>query len=582
MLAGERTRDIYERVGGYPQPPLVPLPEFGDLSSLERLGIRLTPTSRRIVRAAIALTGFGAFWRRMPEGLETLLRRTNLRGPGLFAPVISATLALADDSRPLSPFERAATLVLGARSLYDDLKAGRLPADERDGQPLEMGQYPNLFSTSLIVEGKQPRVFKSTSTSQITVMSGGRIWLLEGGEATLRQLSEALAAIAGPATERPGGEQELSPAILTSAGHLLQLRIWPRLQSIPRNAESLAALRHSFLAICLDLDAAPATHAEAALLAHSGNPGNRWQHSSLQLVVFGNARACAVCNFSAYLDGNTMMRGASEIQRRAAACPLQETKPEKALPPASRLEWVLRREDLERAQASLRPLLDRQQATFEITGIGKDFFDAHGLPAVPAFVVALQRAANRLTGQRPRITQFLSMSRYRAMDLTTAEVTTPEVLEFVERWDRDASLALLRQAIDSQTRECRKARRYLNLFEMFALFLNSGTRAQRLYRSWIAGAAALLLRRLGFMQRSRREILISHPEIYPEIPVVGRPGIRLPYVKYFGLHYQILPQRIVITLMPSVTWTIPNTQVVAELKAALDALRSGAWVDQAR
>jgi hypothetical protein len=76
------------------------------------------------------------------------------------------------------------------------------------------------------------------------------------------------------------------------------------------------------------------------------------------------------------------------------------------------------------------------------------------------------------------------------------------------------------------------------------------------------------------MQRSRREILISHPEIYPEIPVVGRPGIRLPYVKYFGLHYQILPQRIVITLMPSVTWTIPNTQVVAELKAALDAIAS--------
>jgi hypothetical protein len=68
---------------------------------------------------------------------------------------------------------------------------------------------------------------------------------------------------------------------------------------------------------------------------------------------------------------------------------------------------------------------------------------------------------------------------------------------------------------------------------------------------------------------NRQEVLISHPKIYPEIPVVGRPGIRLPYVDYFGLHYQIMADQIVVTMMPSVNWTVPNVEFVAELRANL-------------
>jgi hypothetical protein len=107
------------------------------------------------------------------------------------------------------------------------------------------------------------------------------------------------------------------------------------------NRESLYALRHSFLTLCLDLDSYPLSDAEVAFEGHSGNSGNRWFHSSLQLVVFGNAKACAICNFSTYLDGNTMMRAASELQKRAAACPIGEGAKSDfdSLPAATELKW---------------------------------------------------------------------------------------------------------------------------------------------------------------------------------------------------------------------------------------------------
>lgn len=564
MPGGERTRDVYEHIAGYPKPPLVPLPEPEDLSSLERMGITLTTAARAIVRAAMAISGFSSFRKKLSENLETLLRRTNLRGPGLFAPVISATLALADDPGRTDPADRAAALVFGVRDFHADVMAGRLAPDELRGQPLEMGQYPNLFSTSLIVERGRPRVFKSLETSQITVVAEGQVYLLDTTGAGLADLRDALEAIAVRAG-KDAAHGSLSAGIFTSASHRFQIAAFRRWESIPRNAESLRALRESFLTVCLDLTGNPANYAEAARLAHSTNLQNRWQHSSLQLVVFGNGKACAICNFSAYLDGNTMMRGAAGISTRAAAQPANPPGIRRP-PPARKLEWVLQPEGVEQAWATVRPLLDDQQATFEITGFGRDLFQTNGVAPVPAFVLALQMAANRLTAETPHITQFLSMSRYRAMDLVTADVTTPEVLEFVRSGD-DPSL--LRAAIESQARECRKARRYLNLFEMFSLFVASGTPLEQRYRLAIGGAASILLRRLGFMKRSKRDILISHPEIYPDIPVVGRPGIRLPYVKYFGLHYQILPDRIVVTLMPGKTWKVPNAELVDELKTAL-------------
>jgi len=178
-----------------------------------------------------------------------------------------------------------------------------------------------------------------------------------------------------------------------------------------------------------------------------------------------------------------------------------------------------------------------------------------------------------------RIEQFLTMSKYRCMDLVTAVVTTPEVKRFVDYVDSgdvqcDRATALVQEAVNSQALACRKARRYLPLDEILSLFVLSRKGIRQLYVLFIVILAAMLLRLLGlFKPVRRREVVVSHPTIYPQVPVVGRPGIRLPYVKYFALHYQMLEDRTIVTVMPSVSWTIPNAELIAVLRENLERIQ---------
>lgn len=589
MEPEERTRDIYEQLPFYPKPPLPPLPEPGDLQSLEGIGLRLTPFSRALVRTMGRLTGFHRFQQHLPGRLESVLRRTELRGGGLYAPVISATLALADDPRGIDPFSRAATLLFAARSLYDDLQTGRLPPDQSHGEPLEMGQYPNLFSTCLIVEGRRARMYKSKTITRVAVAVAQRLYILNigdlGQETSFECLRDSLAALTEAAQREPHKDGEPAPGWLTCGGHLTQLKIFTRMQRNEINRQSLHALRNCFLTLCLDLDTHPTGDADAASLAHMGNPGNRWYHASLQLVVFGNAKACAICNFSAYLDGNTMMRGAAELQARAALLPvvsgplsLAGQRDTQGLA-VSELHWQIQPQWLHQAQEDFRQVQDHQPATFDLPGYGKEFFAALGAAPVPTFILSLELAARRLTGRTPRVTQFLAMSRYRCMDLLTAVVTTPEVERCVDELLKDdlepvQAKASLQAAVASQQEAIRRVRQALPLDELMALY--TGTlrpfRAMGVYlfQQSIFG----ILRRLSLFQPVGREIIVSHPEIYPQVPVVGRPGARLPYVRDFGLHYQIMEDRLVLTWMPGVNWTVSNAELVKILVESLEWLRA--------
>ncbi len=581
MPPTERTRDIYEEIAAYPKPAVVPVPVPGDLTGLEAMNVTLSPAARRIVRAAMAVTGFNRFWRQLPERVEGLLRRTNLRGPGLFAPVISATLAFQDDPRRLDGLTRAATLVAGARQFHEDLMSGRLAPDQVNGRPAEMGQYPNFFSTNIIFEDGRPRLFKSTMISRIAVLARGRAYVLDIGDIGVRdspgRLRARLAGIWNAACAEPAPAAERAPGVITAADHMFQVGVVPGLTRTGENSESFAQLQHCFLTVCLDLESEPADAAGTAKLAHSTNLENRWHYSSLQLAVFGNGKAAAICSFSAYLDGNTMMRGAAEIWRRAAECRVDSAEQVDAqAAPLAPLRWQISAETFEAARKTLIPMLDSQQATFELEGFGATFFQARGLDPVPAFAAVLQVMAGRWIAEPVRITQFLSLSRYRCMDLVTAMVSTPEVMAFAEAMraagdtQPEGALELLRAAIESQVRVCRVARQAIDMDSMFSLFLASGGAVARRWRAAVGLAAGAWLRALGLWRPKRREILISHPGIYPEVPVVGRPGVRLPYCKYFGLHYQIWPDRTVITWMPSDAWKIPNAELTAELQDALE------------
>ena len=83
------------------------------------------------------------------------------------------------DPRPLTPYERAATLLFASHALYQDIITAKFPPDTYKGQVLEMGQYPNLFATNIVVDRAGGRLFKSNNNQFIVVVVNNRFFVLE-------------------------------------------------------------------------------------------------------------------------------------------------------------------------------------------------------------------------------------------------------------------------------------------------------------------------------------------------------------------------------------------------------------------
>ena len=591
MQPAERTRDQFEDLPNCSRPPLIPVPDFDRMICAEISGVQYRQLPKWAIKAGWSMLGFKAFHKRLPAQLERLLQ-TPGGGALVPGPVQAATLALQDESGQMDPFERAAALLLGARSLYRDLLAGSFEPDRHRNQILDMSQYFNLFSTSLILDGARCRLFKSSSTSCITVAHAGTFYALTVGDASLPlsmvQLKKALAEIASGTRREVPARADCLPGMLTSAGIGLQWRVFQAFQQDETNSRSLAALRHGYLTLCLDLESHPASSAEAALFAHSRNGANRWFHASLQIVVFGNGRACVIANPGAALSGNVMVRAAGEIQRRAKQCCASDDPGGQAAAPLAtqELKWNIDAQLIAQARGEIATLLHSEQPTFDIQGPWKQYFSARGLAPVNVFVVALQMALKRLTGRMPVIGQFLSMSRYRYLTFKTADVTTAEVAEFVHQVDGSRAgsgdpLAMLQQALDSQSRSCREVRREIDFHWAWGLFLMHISRGGARWRlaAMVHRLASLLCRSLQGSNRDR-EVLISHPAVDPDVALIGRPGVRYPFIKDLTLHYQIHPDRITVTVAPSATWNISSDALAAALTGSLERIR--AVVDETR
>ena len=579
----ERTGDIYEQLPFYPKPPLIPLPDWNTMVSLQGMGIKQNPISSLVIKTLMALTGFKKFYRNLPETMENYLRSTNTRGAGLFALINSASLALRDDPRPLTPAQRAATLVFGAYGFYDDLMSGKLEPDKYKDQILEMGQYPNLFSTCLTIEGKTAKLFKSKRTDQITVLINGRFFILNVGHpgktTTLAQLTNTLQELIDRVKEETPDGNPNAPGIISGVAHPVQLRMFGQILKNPTNKTTFEQLRHSFLTLCLDINDQPQDYAEAAKITQSKNFHNRWYHSALLIVVFGNGKASTLLNFNTYIDGNPMMRGSAKIERRAEKMPLEDNA-SASLDAPKELRWQVNLLLIERAAEVARKVLDDQKATFVLDGFGKTFYQSKSLAPVPAFMVAMDMAVKELIGRHVHIAQYLSFSKYRCMNLANADATTPEVQAFVdyvekEDFDKTKAREMMEAAIESQRKAYSQARKNMPPSQVISIFVSSQKGFKKLWITSMLATAMIFLRLLGLYKSEEMEAVASHPDIKPEIMVVGRPGIRLPYIKYFGFHYQIMDDKTVITFMPSTKWQISNqklVEIIWEKLKIIDAL----------
>ncbi len=271
------------------------------------------------------------------------------------------------------------------------------------------------------------------------------------------------------------------------------------------------------------------------------------------------------------------MRGAAEICRYAAAVEIPKRPNSVQVLHFQLLTWQVNPQFLQTARTDYKRIQDDQPATFILEHVHQKLFRDLELEPIEVFVIALYMTAKAHTDEPPALHQFLTMSKYRYMDLTTAIVTTPEVQAFCDylqqkHTEPGHAAELLKKAVKSQKQSCTAERSAFPLSTVFSLFLMSKTGFAKIRALILFVLTDFMLRKTKRMRGIRRDIVISHPAIYPEIAMVGRPGVRLPYVTYFALHYQIFQDRTIITMMPGLRWNVANEKLIAELHDNIQAI----------
>lgn len=566
-----RTKAIFEELLHYQKPPLIEKSaiDVAEYSKNENLSL----TQKFMLNLYLKFSGYNRNLESFYQQLESLLCNNDKKSGALFAPVVSATISLKDDENISNPFHRAATLIIAAKSIYDDLCSGDLEADKYNDQILEMGQYPNCFSTCQLIEDGKVKLYKGTKSDFIIVIVNEKYYKLSISDInsnSIKTLKNAFEQINNH-SKSYNNKNYYSPGTLTCGKNKTQIKIFSELLQIEENKNSYNIIKDSFFVLCLDLKESPQGKEELLKQAHINNPPNRWYHSSLQIVVTGNAKAACVCNFSNSLSGNVMIRLADELYFRSREISLAMKNQNQELNlEFDILNWSVKNEDIKKVEQELAPFLDNQKSTFSIPVFNSKLLTKYNFKSVPAFMIVLQKTINEFLNLSPSIYQFVSMSKYRCMDLTVQNITTEEVQRFITNWENELvpvneKVKQLREAVTSQQEKLRMARKSFPILEILQLNLKTYKGISFLYRYVLFALLVNYFVITGYFKKIGREILVSHPKISEGVTCIGRPGVKIPYAKYFGMHYQIFDEEIVITMMPGLDWKISNKDLMDKL-----------------
>jgi hypothetical protein len=88
----------------------------------------------------------------------------------------------------------------------------------------------------------------------------------------------------------------------------------------------------------------------------------------------------------------------------------------------------------------------------------------------------------------------------------------------------------------------------------------------------LRGGAAHALTIASRLILGRPDVMTSHPQLHDEVVVFGRPGVKLPYVGAFGLHYQLRADRLEYVLAPSTHSEITLDAFDLELRKGFDTV----------
>jgi hypothetical protein len=550
--------------------------------ALDALGVIDAVIPRSIMRVALTLSGFARFYRALPDLLETTLTLRN-QDTNARAPTMAAALALAADPGVSSPIERAARLSSALLTLYEDILAGRFEPDYLSGVALESRGYLNLFGNHLRYEAGRFRWRKSTRSDSLLVAARGSFYIMDRlatpNNQRISQIGVAFTQLWKHSQHAGGADREGQIGIVGAASARTQALMFDEALTSECNRRSYHAATETVIAICLDLEVHPESDVEAARLALIGNPSNRWYPASTQLVIFGNGKAVLVCNFGAGLTGNIMVRAATELNRRAAQAARSEHGGARHTEVTfRRLPWRIAPTHIARAIDDIRSISNDRNPLFALQGIGREAADRRGLRPVELFAIAVRDACERLAGRSVTIHQFVSASRYRCGDVRTANLRGPCMSAAMAALRRDSETVirfdtLLQNAIREQQQICRRVRATIDIRRALSLYKarHSGARKE-IVDHLLRGVESYLRRRDWMHPKRAADVILSHPVLSSDVTVLGRPGVSLPYVECFAMHYQLFPRHTVVTISPGLRWTTPNEQLIEEIQRSHGAI----------
>jgi hypothetical protein len=468
---------------------------------------------------------------------------------------ICYSILLKDHKKPVNMEERAASLICATMDFYQDFKSGQLPADKYKEDFLEMGQYANLFGTSLR-PGKVDTVYKTQNQDYIIIVLGGEYFKLDLGDGPVNfeEIKNALKEVV----------KGSSTSGLSYLSLLPRAQVYKTFKKLEiKDRASLETLYNAFFVVCLDADKSPKDLESASLKLYTGNLRNRWFPASLQIVVFKNGKAGFVLNNRNYVDGNIGSRFASEVQQRSLKI---ENVPANKKLSVTPIKFHLDKKEIEKAKEQVSNFVCKEQVFFEMKGIGSNDFRSKGINPATAFELALAAAALKLSKRQLKVLQLLICNIFESHGLAYGYIATQESKDFstyINRpnWENKKAKEYFLKACDAHKLAQRKGRKGMSFFPILDMFIMQAS----LWQKFLTGILFLL----GGDFSHKTDAMTSHPLYLPEIASFGRPGALLPYLKEFGLHYLIHQDRIELIYMPSPHTTFNYPELTKEIENRL-------------
>lgn len=459
---------------------------------------------------------------------------------------LSYSVALKKDSRQVDQFERAAILIRAALDFYSELCEGRLAQDLIRGEPAEMGQYFNIFGCNL-VPGALDYMQRVDSCEYIVVCIAERYYKMNiSAQVTVDDLFTTLSEMSAEAQKskpKPLGWVSVAPRALCREIY---------------NSD-FACFEKAFFVVCLDEDKVPSEKSffQNMQVSHCGN---RWFHSSLQLVVNRAGNAGAILSNRNYIDGNVGGRFCDEIYQRSTKIELPRKLKFASACSFQSIQISLSELDLRRSSDSVAPYVNKQDYCYTVK-----MHTAPGGKKDSLFIAALLLATARYYGEPLKVIHLCNMSKYMHLGLTHAFVTTKEFSlfsNFVRNgvYDKRIAKALLEDFFNSKEQSLKFAR-------------SSTWLAHNLAKTVCEHMTSFkLLLKLFFLKHAKAQVLTSHPQEFSSIDSFGRPGVLLPQVSHFGLHYMFKSDHIDLVFMPETSNAASMIELSKEIQKSWDEI----------